>query len=82
MLAACGSSADDSKAVATYKGGTITEKEFAMDQKIMKFLSPQQAQYLEIEAFKESILKQEVGFEYLASQATDEAKKAGEERGR
>ncbi|MBY3625505.1 peptidylprolyl isomerase [Acinetobacter sp. CUI P1] len=75
MLAACGSSADDSKAVATYKGGTITEKEFAMDQKIMKFLSPQQAQYLEIEAFKESILKQEVGFEYLASQATDEAKK-------
>lgn len=39
MLAACGSSADDSKAVATYKGGTITEKEFAMDQKIMKFLS-------------------------------------------
>ncbi|AIQ33238.1 MULTISPECIES: peptidylprolyl isomerase [Paenibacillus] len=75
MLAACGSSADDSKAVATYKGGTITEKEFAMDQKIMKFLSPQQAQYLEIDAFKESILKQEVGFEYLASQATDEAKK-------
>lgn len=75
MLAACGSSADDSKAVATYKGGTITEKEFAMDQKIMKFLSPQQAQYLEIEAFKESILKQEVGFEYLASQATEEAKK-------
>lgn len=41
----------------------------------MKFLSPQQAQYLEIDAFKESILKQEVGFEYLASQATDEAKK-------
>ncbi|MDH6374704.1 foldase protein PrsA [Paenibacillus sp. PastF-3] len=75
MLAACGSSADDSKAVATYKGGTITEKEFSMDQKIMKFLSPQQAQYLEIEAFKESILKQEVGFEYLASKATDEAKK-------
>lgn len=78
MLAACGSSADDSKAVATYKGGTITEKEFAMDQKIMKFLSPQQAQYLEIEAFKESILKQEVGFEYLASKATDEAKKQAE----
>lgn len=75
MLAACGSSADDSKAVATYKGGTITEKEFSTDQKIMKLLSPQQAQYLEIEAFKESILKQEVGFEYLASKATDEAKK-------
>ncbi|AWV31196.1 peptidylprolyl isomerase [Paenibacillus sp. FSL H7-0716] len=78
MLAACGNSADDNQAVATYKGGTITQKEFAMDQKIMKFLSPQQAQYLEIDAFKESILKQEVGFEYLASQATDEAKKQAE----
>ncbi|WP_339318161.1 peptidylprolyl isomerase [Paenibacillus sp. FSL R10-2734] len=75
MLAACGNADDSSKAVATYKGGTITEKEFSTDQKIMKLLSPQQAQYLEIEAFKESILKQEVGFEYLASKATDEAKK-------
>ncbi|WP_340005953.1 peptidylprolyl isomerase [Paenibacillus sp. FSL K6-0276] len=75
MLAACGNAEDSSKAVATYKGGTITEKEFSTDQKIMKLLSPQQAQYLEIEAFKESILKQEVGFEYLASKATDEAKK-------
>ncbi|KAI7269083.1 hypothetical protein KC345_g7588 [Hortaea werneckii] len=44
----------------------------------MKFLSPQQAQYLEIDAFKESILKQEVAFEYLAGKATDEAKKAAE----
>lgn len=75
MLAGCGKAEDNSKAVATYKGGTITENEFALDQKIMKFLSPQQAQYLEIDAFKESILKQEVGFEYLASKATEDAKK-------
>jgi foldase protein PrsA len=74
MLAACGN-ADDKTVVATYKGGTITQKQFSLDQNVMKFLNPQQAQYLEIEAFKESILKQEVGFEYLASQATDEAKK-------
>lgn len=81
MLAGCGnnnSAEDNSTAVATYTGGTITENEFALDQKIMKLLSPDQAQYLEIDAFKESILKQEVGFEYLASKATDEAKKQAE----
>jgi foldase protein PrsA len=82
MLSACSSNnntaEDSSTAVATYKGGTITENEFALDQRIMKFLSPEQAQYLEIDAFKESILKQEVAFEYLAAKATDEAKKEAE----
>lgn len=76
MLSACSSKADDSsQVVANYKGGTITEKEFKVDQNIMKLLSPDQAPYLEIDAFKESILKQEVAFKYLADQATDEAKK-------
>lgn len=78
MLAACGNSTDENAAVATYKGGTITEKEFSMSQKVMKFLTPSQAQYLEIDAFKEAVLKQEVGFEYLASQATEEAKEQAE----
>jgi len=82
MLSACSNNndtaEDNSKAVATYKGGTITENEFALDQRVMKVLSPQQAQYLEIDAFKESILRQEVAFEYLAGKATDEAKKEAE----
>lgn len=85
MLSACSSNnnnnnaADDnSTAFATYKGGTITEKEFDNDTRVMKFLSPQQAQFLEIDTFKESILKQEVAFEYLAGKATDEAKKQAE----
>ncbi|WP_054944027.1 peptidylprolyl isomerase [Paenibacillus ihuae] len=85
MLSACSSNnnnnsaaEDNSKAVATYKDGTITEKEFDLDTRVMKFLSPQQAQYLEIDAFKESILKQEVAFEYLAAKATDDAKKQAE----
>ncbi|WP_238655761.1 peptidylprolyl isomerase [Paenibacillus piscarius] len=77
MLAACSNKNSDT-AVATYKGGTITEKEFNVDTRVMKFLSPEQAQYLEIDMFKESILKQEVAFEYLAGQAKDEAKKAAE----
>ncbi|WP_342437853.1 peptidylprolyl isomerase [Paenibacillus sp. FSL L8-0436] len=87
MLSACSSNnnnknnnaADDSStAYATYKGGTITEKEFDLDTRVMKFLSPQQAQYLEIDTFKESILNQEVAFEHLAGKATDEAKKQAE----
>ncbi|AIQ38663.1 peptidylprolyl isomerase [Paenibacillus sp. FSL R7-0312] len=78
MLAACSSNSGDDTAVATYNGGTITAKEFDLDTRVMKFLSPQQAQYLEIDMFKESILKQEVAFEHLAGQATDEAKKAAE----
>jgi foldase protein PrsA len=78
MLAACSNNNSEGTAVATYKGGTITEKEFDLDTRVMKFLSPDQAQYLEVDAFKESILKQEVAFEYLAGQATDEAKKAAE----
>ncbi|SEU31456.1 peptidylprolyl isomerase [Paenibacillus sp. NFR01] len=84
MLAGCGksdnadSAKDTSKAVATYEGGTITEKEFDLDTRIMKFLTPQQAAYLEIDAFKESILKQEVAFEYLDGKASDEAKKEAE----
>ncbi|KWX79160.1 peptidylprolyl isomerase [Paenibacillus jilunlii] len=86
MLAACSNNnssngaGDNSKAVATYKGGTITEKEFDMDTRVMKLLSPQQAAYLEIDAFKESILKQEVAFEYLAGKATDAAKKEAEKQ--
>ncbi|MBW4084889.1 peptidylprolyl isomerase [Paenibacillus sp. S150] len=84
MLAACSSNndsnaaEDNSTAVATYKGGTITEKEFDLDTRVMKLLSPQQAAYLEIDAFKESILKQEVAFEYLSDKATDAAKKEAE----
>ncbi|WP_379137055.1 peptidylprolyl isomerase [Paenibacillus sp. sgz500958] len=84
MLSACSnnnsntSAEDTSAAVATYDGGTITENEFNMDQQVMKFLSPEQAQYLEIAEFKESILKQEVAFEYLAGKASDDAKKEAE----
>ncbi|AKG36927.1 peptidylprolyl isomerase [Paenibacillus durus] len=79
VLAGCSSNSkndaeDNSKAIATYKGGAVTQKEFDTDVKVMKFLSPEQAQYLELDGFKETILKQEVAFEYLAGQASDKAK--------
>ncbi|MBT2290074.1 peptidylprolyl isomerase [Paenibacillus albidus] len=82
ILSACSGKAENAEdtgtAVATYEGGTITAKEFELDQKIMKFLNPQQAQYLEIEAFREPVLKQEVAFEYLSGKASSEAKKEAE----
>lgn len=86
VLSACSSSnnnsnsavEDTSKAVATYKDGTITENEFDLDTRVMKFLSPEQAQYLEIDSIKEAVLKQAVAFEYLATNATDEAKAQAE----
>ncbi|MEK4061754.1 MULTISPECIES: peptidylprolyl isomerase [Paenibacillus] len=85
MLSACSNNnnnknaADDSStAYATYKGGTITEKEYDMDTRVMKFLSPQQAQFMELDTFKESILNQQAAFEYQAGKATDEAKKQAE----
>ncbi|ASA25034.1 peptidylprolyl isomerase [Paenibacillus donghaensis] len=85
MLAACSdnnaSNAEDtSTAVATYTGGTITEKEFDTDQRVMKFLSPDQSLYLEIDANKEKILEQEIAFEYLAGKASDESKKEAEQK--
>ncbi|MNB66976.1 Foldase protein PrsA 3 precursor [compost metagenome] len=84
MLSACSSgknnAEDNSTVLATYKGGEITQKEFDTDVKVMKLLSPEQAQYLELDAFKETILKQEVAFEYLAGQANDKAKQEAEKQ--
>ncbi|MFD1773644.1 peptidylprolyl isomerase [Paenibacillus rhizophilus] len=85
MLSACSSGnkkdkEDNSTAIVTYKGGAITQKEFDTDVKVMKFLSPEQAQYLELDAFKETIVKQEAAFEYLAGQAADKAKKEAEKQ--
>lgn len=85
MLSACSGNnkkdkEDNSTVIVTYKGGTVTQKEFDTDVKVMKFLSPEQAQYLELDAFKETIVKQEAAFEYLAGQASDKAKKEAEKQ--
>lgn len=79
VLSACGNS-DDKEAVATYKGGEVTAAEFNKEQRTMKFLSPEYAQLMELPDFQEYMLKQEIAFEYLESQAGEEAKKAGEEQ--
>ncbi|GAS85791.1 peptidylprolyl isomerase [Paenibacillus sp. SZ31] len=85
LLAACGKkeeakapeSTDTSAVVATYDGGTITANEFDMEQRVMKFLYPEYAQMMDMDDFKEYLVKQEVAYEYLSGKASEEAKTAG-----
>lgn len=87
VLAACGDDTnnkepqkDDSKVIVKYKGGEITEKEFELEQRILQFMSPQYAQFLQMDQFKEYLAKQGVVYEYLYSKAGDEAKKEAEKQ--
>lgn len=82
VLAACGDDSkdnaqpkDDSKVVVKYKGGEITEKEFELEQRMMQFMSPEYAQFLQMDQFKEYLAKQGVAYEYLYSKSGEEAKK-------
>ncbi|MEC0128885.1 peptidylprolyl isomerase [Paenibacillus pabuli] len=85
LLAACGKKeeaktpekTDTSAVVATYEGGTITANEFDMEQRVMKFLYPEYAQMMDMDDFKEYLVKQEVAYEYLSGKASEEAKTAG-----
>nr|WP_154896924.1 peptidylprolyl isomerase [Paenibacillus xylanexedens] len=85
LLAACGKkdeaaapeTNDTSAVVATYDGGTITANEFDMEQRVMKFLYPEYAQMMEMDDFKDYLVRQEVAYEYLSGKASEEAKTAG-----
>ncbi|WP_054956722.1 peptidylprolyl isomerase [Paenibacillus dakarensis] len=83
VLAACGNDSkdtaqpqDNSKVVVKYKGGEITEKEFELEQNMMRFISPESAQLLTMDPFKEYLAKQGVTYEYLYANASEDAKKA------
>ncbi len=75
-----GNSSDSSKVIATYDGGTITENEFDLEQRIMLILSPEMEQYMSTDDFREYLLKQEIAYEYLAAKATDTEKQEGEKQ--
>lgn len=91
MLAACGKKDDNTspnkeaandggskaKVVATYEGGEITEKEFDLELRIMKTLQPQMGQLLELDDFREFLVKQAITYEYLSEKADDKAQKEG-----
>lgn len=91
MLAACGKKDDNtspnkeaanngegkSEVVATYEGGEITAKEFDLELRIMKTLQPQMGQLLELDDFREFLVKQAITYEYLSEKADDKAQKEG-----
>lgn len=84
LLAACGQKddqtqeqQDNSKVVATYDGGQITENEFNLELGMMKMLYPEYEQMLAMDEFRETIVKQEIAYKYLAGQADEKAQQDG-----
>ncbi len=71
---------DTSKVVATYKGGSITEKELETQKKIISFTSPDDAQLVNLSYFQDFLVKQMIAFDYLSSKAAESSKKEGEKQ--
>lgn len=76
VMAGCGKK----DVVATYEGGEITAKEFDLDQRILLAVSPQAAQLLQMDEFREYLLKQEIAYKYLAAKADDKTAEAGKKK--
>ncbi|MCM3703871.1 peptidylprolyl isomerase [Paenibacillus macerans] len=76
IMAGCGKK----DVVATYEGGEITAKEFDLDQRILLAVSPQAAQLLQMDEFREYLLKQEIAYKYLAAKADDKTAEAGKKK--
>ncbi|WP_170314995.1 peptidylprolyl isomerase [Saccharibacillus brassicae] len=86
VLAACGDKADsgndtakveDSKVLATYDGGNVTEDQFNKELNVMKFLQPTYASMMDSADIKNYMLDQQIAYNYLEGKATDEEKKKG-----
>ncbi|MCM3342292.1 MULTISPECIES: peptidylprolyl isomerase [unclassified Paenibacillus] len=91
VLAGCGKSSgaeagtgaakkDDSKVVATYEGGEVTQKEFDIELGNMLLMYPEYAQLINMDQFREYFLKQQVAYEYLQGKASDKSKTEGEKK--
>ncbi len=77
---AAGGSEDKSKVVATYEGGEITENEFEREQKIVLALQPQVEQFMQMDDFRDYLIKQEIAYEYLETKADDKMKEEGKKK--
>lgn len=71
---------DTSKVIATYEGGEITENEFDLEQRIVLALQPQMEQFMQLEDFRQYLIKQEIAYEYLEAQADDKTKEVGKKK--
>lgn len=72
--------ADTSKVIATYDGGEITENEFNLEQQIVLALQPQMEQFLQLDDFRDYLVKQVITYEYLEMKADDAAKETGKKK--
>lgn len=71
---------DTSKVIATYEGGEITENEFDLEQRIVLALQPQMEQFLQLDDFRDYLVKQVITYEYLEGKADDTAKETGKKK--
>ncbi|WP_018753528.1 peptidylprolyl isomerase [Paenibacillus sanguinis] len=71
---------DTSKVIATYEGGEITENEFDLEQRMVLALQPQMEQLIQMEDFREFLIKQEIAYEYLEGKADKKTKNAGKKK--
>lgn len=68
--------------VATYEGGEITTAEFDLEQRILLAVSdPMMQQLMQMDEYKENLLKQQVAFKYLAAKADSKFKETGKTKG-
>lgn len=88
VLAGCGKKAEDkstgkasdnSKVVATYEGGQITQNEFDKEIATQLFLYPQYEQVISMDQFRDNIVKQQIASRYLDGKASEKAKQIGKE---
>lgn len=77
---AAGGSNDKSKVIATYEGGEITEDEFDREQRIVLALQPQVEQFMQMDDFRDYLIKQEIAYEYLETKADAKMKEEGKKK--
>lgn len=79
VVAGCGKK---SNVVATYEGGEITAEEFDLEQRILLAVSdPMTQQFMQMDEYKEYLLKQQVAYKYLAAKADNKFKETGKTKG-
>ncbi|WP_410772357.1 peptidylprolyl isomerase [Fontibacillus sp. BL9] len=71
---------DKSKVIATYEGGEITENEFDREQRIVLALQPNVEQFMQMDDFRDYLIKQEIAYEYLEAKADDKMKEEGKKK--
>lgn len=83
ILAGCGTKGttaggnDTSKVIATYEGGQVTANEYDREQRIVLALQPQMEQFMQLDDFRDYLVKQVIAYKYLESKADEKTKESG-----